>query len=92
MDWANIRNTTPRPKAEPPLHLLETCWRMRAPSGRVVSCGIYRTEGPGLELRAGYGDDDLRRSQRTAEIDSAREIAAEWRSAVIAKGGFMELP
>jgi hypothetical protein len=90
MDWGNIRNTTPPPKPEPLLHLLETCWRMRAPSGRVITCGIYRTEGPGLEVRAGFSEDDLLRSQRTAEIGSARELADEWRRAVLAKGGFTE--
>jgi hypothetical protein len=85
----------PREKAraiEPPLlHLLETSWRLKAPSGGVVSCGIYRTEGPGLELRAGFSEDDLLRSQRTAEIGSARELAAEWKAAVVAKGGFVDL-
>jgi hypothetical protein len=39
-------------------------------------------------VRAGYTDEDLRRSQRTAEIESAREIAEAWRQAVIAKGWF----
>jgi hypothetical protein len=66
-----------RPPSPPRLELLETCWQMRTPSGRVISCGIYLTEGPGLEVRAGFSEDDLLRSQRTAEIGTAREIAAE---------------
>ena len=36
-------------------------------------------------------DGDLLRSQLAIEIGAAREIAAEWRQAVIAKG-FSELP
>jgi hypothetical protein len=92
MVWDNVRGENPRPAAPPPLlHLLETCWRMKTPSGRIVTCGIYRTDGPGIEVRAGVSEDDLLRSQRTAKIGSAREIAAEWRQAVIAKGGFEEL-
>jgi hypothetical protein len=42
--------------------------------------------------RAGFSDEDLLRSQRTAEIGSARELAQEWRQAVLAKGGFVDLP
>jgi hypothetical protein len=90
MDWDNIRNTESRRASEPLLHRLETCWRLRAPSGRVITCGIYRTEGPGLEVRAGFSDDDLLRSQRTAEIGSARDLADEWRRAVLTKSGFTE--
>jgi hypothetical protein len=93
MEWDNVRGEKlPAPVAPPMLHLLETCWRLKAPSGRVVSCGIYRTEGPGVEVSAGFSDEDLLRSQRTAEIGSARETAEEWRQAVIAKGGFTNLP
>ena len=64
---------------------------MKGPSGRVLECGICRTEAPGLEVRCGYGEDDLLRSQRCAEIGSTRELAEQWRQAVIAKGGFEEL-
>jgi hypothetical protein len=90
MDWDNIRNRTPRPQPKPLLKQLEIYWRMRAPSGRVVTCGIYRTDGPGVEVRAGFSEDDLLRSQRTPEIGSAREFAEEWRQAVLAKGGFVD--
>ena len=54
---------TPRPPREPRLDLLETCWRFLGPSRRVFECGIYRTD-VGLELRAGYGPDDLRIPER----------------------------
>lgn len=76
----------PRPPVGPTLKLLETCWRVRTPSGRVVSCGIYADNAPGLEVRAGFSEEDLLKSQRSAEIGSAREIAAEWKRAVVAKG------
>ena len=81
---------TPRLPREPRLDLLETCWRCVGPTRKVIACGIYRTDA-GLELRAGYGPEDLLRSQFAVEIGAAREIAAEWRQAVIAKG-FVELP
>jgi hypothetical protein len=64
---------------------------MRGPRGRILSCVIVRDAAPGLDVRAGYGEDDLLRSQRSAEIGTAREIAEQWRQAVIAKGGFHEL-
>jgi hypothetical protein len=80
-----------RDTAQPALDLLETCWRFVGPSsGRVFSCGIYRTDA-GLEVRVGYGPEDLLRSQFAIEIGAARDIAANWRQAVIAKG-FDELP
>jgi hypothetical protein len=87
MDWDNVRGEKPsRPMPLPMLDLLETCWRLTATSGRILTCGIYRTDAPGLEVRAGYGDDDLRRSQLATEIESAREIAEKWRRAAIDKG------
>jgi hypothetical protein len=83
---------TRRPEREPRLELLETCWKLRTPKGRLLTCGIYRTDVPGLEVRAGFSDEDLIRSDRSAEICSAREIAAAWKQAVLAKGGFSEVP
>ena len=42
------------------------CWRMRSlqKSTRILECGIYRTDAPGVEVRAGYGLDGLLQSQR----------------------------
>jgi len=82
---------TPRPAREPRLDLLEACWRMQTPNGRILSCGIYGTDAPGVEVRVSYGPEDLLRSQVAIEIGAAREIAVEWRKAVIDKGGFTEL-
>jgi hypothetical protein len=91
MDWDNVRGEKPRqPPALPVLDLLETCWRVAGTSGRAISCGIYRTQGPGVEVRAGFSEDDLVRSQRTADIGSARELAEDWRQAALAKG-FIEI-
>jgi hypothetical protein len=72
---------------QPSARLVEICWRLRGPSSKVLECGIYSDAAPGPEVRCGYGEDDLLRSQRTADIGTARDIAEEWRQAVIAKGG-----
>jgi hypothetical protein len=92
MDWNRGTHdaavpTTPEPSSSA---LIETVWRLRAPSGRVLTCGIYRDAAPGLDVRCGFSDEDLVRSQRAAEIGRARELADEWRRAAIAKG-FVEV-
>lgn len=79
-----------REPGDAPLTLVETSWRMTGPSGRVLDCGVYRIAS-GLEVRCGYGPDDLLRSQYAVEIGTARDIAEQWRRAVIAKGGFDEV-
>jgi hypothetical protein len=43
---------------------------MTGPSGRVLSCGIYRTD-LGLEVRVGYEPDDLLCSQFAVERSSS---------------------
>src|SRR5262245_696443 len=73
----------------PAISLIETCWRMTAPSGRVLGCAICRVE-TGIEVHCGY-DRDLLRSQLVRDIDSAPDMAEQWRQAVIAKGGFAEI-
>jgi hypothetical protein len=90
MDWDHVYSPPPPANATPAPTLLETCWRLRAPSGRIITCGIYRDSARGVEVRTGFSDDDLLRSERAAEIGNAREIAARWRAAVLAKGGFAE--
>jgi len=81
---------TRRPDPEPKLLLVETAWQMRAPSGRILACGIYDTDAPGLEVRCGYGDD-LLYSRRVADMEAARTEAEELRTTVLAKGGFTEV-
>ena len=92
MDWNKVRSSPGRTH-KPRLELVELRWRMRSrqKATRILSCGIYRDNAPGVEVRCGYSEEHLLRSQRTAEIGSAREIAEAWRQAVIAKGGFVEL-
>lgn len=81
---------TPRLKRQPQMERIETCWQMVGPSGKVLACAVYRVEA-GLEVRCGYSEEDLLRSQRAADIGTARELAEEWRQAVLAKGGFTDL-
>jgi hypothetical protein len=82
---------TPAPPQEPKLELIETCWRLRAPSRRILECAIYRTQ-TGPEVRAGYEPDDLLHSKLMIGLETARAYAAELRDAVRVKGGFEELP
>jgi hypothetical protein len=79
-----------QPVREPFFELVEPCWRMKGPSRREFQCGIYRTEAPGFEVRAGYGED-LINSQLVRDIGAARALAAQWRVAVLAKGSFEEV-
>jgi hypothetical protein len=89
-DWDHIyRPVAPRP-APPAPELVERCWRFVGPSQRVFECGVYRTAA-GLEVRAGYGELELIHSKMVASIDDGRELAAEWKQAVLDKGSFIEL-
>jgi hypothetical protein len=59
-DWDNtLRNRDLRPQPIPVLELFEEHWRVMAPTGRVVTCAAYRLDGPGVELRAGYSQDEV---------------------------------
>ena len=88
------------PPHEPSQELVETCWRLRSreKADRVLECAIYAT-AIGLELRAGYGPDDLLKSQMfvdAANVESAdlraRAVAEQWRKQVMASQGFEQLP
>ena len=69
-----------------PLVLIETCWRLLGSSGKPIVCGIYRTAARTIEVRCGYSDADLVRSQYASHIDIAQDIAAAWKQAAIDKG------
>jgi hypothetical protein len=69
----------------PPITLLETCWKLRSPRGRVLTCGVLRTIA-GLEVRCSYAQDDLIRSQYAPAIETARAIAIEWKTTAERKG------
>jgi hypothetical protein len=85
---------------EPSLELVETCWRLRSreKADRVLECAIYAS-AIGLELRAGYGPDDLLKSQMFVDGTNAesadlraRAVAEQWRKQVMASQGFEQLP
>ena len=81
---------TSKPAEEPRLELVAPCWRMRGPSSQVLSCAIYRTD-VGLEVRAGYAND-LLHSQHVFSEEAGVVWAERCRQAILAKGGFEELP
>src|SRR5687767_14304352 len=62
MDWDRVRSAPASNDPASPV-ALEVCWRVRTPSNRVVTCGLFRDEAPGVEVRAFFTDDDLIRSQ-----------------------------
>ncbi|MEO8755990.1 MAG: hypothetical protein ABI624_25305 [Casimicrobiaceae bacterium] len=75
--------------ARPKLELQQVCWRMRAPSGRVLTCGIYLTDY-GFEVRCGYGED-LLFSRRVKDVPAAEVEADALKATVNDKGTFTEL-
>ena len=70
--------------------LRECCWRLRAPSGRVLMCSIYENNAD-LDVHVTFNEAEVLFSRRTFEIGLAREIAAEWRMVLLAKPGFTEI-
>jgi hypothetical protein len=66
------------------------CWRMRAPSGKVLTCGVYRTAA-GFEARMGYGEQ-LVASHFSRDVEIARENAEGFRQAMLLNPKFEELP
>src|SRR5689334_16346011 len=92
MDWAKGTYDAPSAMRIDPAapRLLEMFWRVMGPSLKELCCGLYRTEA-GLELRCGYGIDDLLRSQRVDDAFKARYLAAGWIAVVLAKGSFTVL-
>lgn len=75
MDWGSVHGEKARRIESPAPRLLETCWRVRTRQRPHRDLGIYADNAPGLEVRAGFSEEDLLKSQRTAEIGSARKIA-----------------
>jgi hypothetical protein len=67
------------------IELVQTFWHMVAPSGRTVTCALYRTTW-GLELRAGYNNGDRLLVQRVFGAHVAEVYAAAWRAAAEVKG------
>jgi hypothetical protein len=48
--------------------LITECWRLVGPSGKPIVCGIYKTDA-GIEVRCGYSESDLVRSQLASHVD-----------------------
>lgn len=86
MDWDFVR--TPARRTAPPAPTrIEIAWRMRAPSGRVLECGIYLTTA-GFEVRVGYHVDDPLATQYALTLDLARRNAETFREATAANPRF----
>ena len=77
---------TQRPEPAPRLELLERLWQLRAPSGHLLECVLYRTD-VGLELRA---EAELVRSERVRTQAAGRDLGAIWKAAVLGKAGCTE--
>ena len=92
MDWATHDHRPERREPATP-RLIEMCWRLQSPRGRrrILECAIYRTAGPGVEVRAGFSIDDVLRTQRAADGPAARAIADDWKAAALAKSDFIEV-
>lgn len=61
-----------------------------AHTGRELSCGLYRTDA-GLEVRCGYGEENLLRSQVVPTLEAGRTLTAQWHAAVVEKGGHVDV-
>jgi hypothetical protein len=79
----------PPPPLEPKT-FRQQCWRMVGPSNKVLSCHIVRIQ-TGLEVRMGYSDDDVLRTQLTPDLGTARAVAGEMKAIVCAMGSFLDL-
>jgi hypothetical protein len=55
-----------------------TFWRMRAPTGRLLTCGLYQT-AEGFELRAGYEGDDPMWAEVVESEEMGVALAAAWK-------------
>src|SRR5687767_15969838 len=65
-------------------------WRMQAPTGRLLLCGLYHTEA-GLEVRAGYAGDDPIWTEEVPSEEFGLALAASWKAVMLGKGGFVDL-
>lgn len=90
MDWSSHdhRPTGRRASAGPAL--AHTYWRVTGPSGKILTCALYRTAAGFFEVRCGYSLDDVVRSQVVRTHAGGNDVAAIWRLAVLKKG-FREL-
>jgi hypothetical protein len=73
-----------------PADAVHVFWRMLAPTGRLLTCGLHQTD-EGLELRAGYAGDDPMWSEEVSSEEVGVVLAAAWKEVVVGKGGFVDL-
>ena len=71
----------------------ETCWRVVVgPDGYMLSCGIYDTHTPAVELRVSSSANQRLHSQLLSDTESARALAQQWLELARASGGLTALP
>ena len=90
MDWSKVNVPAATRPISPAPQLIDLCSRMRGPSLKILSIGVYRNGGI-LEVRACYGDDDLVRSVRVQSIGDGHAKCDEWRRALLAQGSWREM-
>ena len=69
-----------------PLECVRTFWVMVGSSRIPITCALYRMVAGGLELRAGYGEQDALLRQPVFAPLEAETLAALWKFAAEAKG------
>ena len=71
--------------------LLRVAWTVIGRSRRPITCGVYCVAGGGLELRAGYQDDDSVWTESVLDLRAGLALAERWRHVMLARG-FTEIP
>ena len=62
-----------------PADRIEVCWCVIIASvGRILTCAVYKGEGPGVELRVGYGADAALRTEDLHHHRAAHKLAKRW--------------
>jgi hypothetical protein len=66
--------------------LLERSWWATSPTGKVLTCGLYRGAVGRVEVRATYPRENLIRSELVRDIDAGRTLASQWKAIAIGAG------
>lgn len=90
MDWDKVNTPASRRPDPPAPELIDLCARMRGPSKKILSLGVYRNGGM-IEVRASYGDEDVVGSERVASIGHGHARCEQWRQSLLAQGSWREL-
>ena len=88
----NVERQVPRADQVSLPEVIETCWRLRGPSGRTLNCVICRNGNATIEVRAGYGFDDPLSTLAVGSMELARAHAEDLRRLISSKGDFERLP